>query len=417
MIDLGYTPRKQFIPFHKRKTRWACIVAHRRAGKTVACIADLVDFALRDKSGDARFAYVAPTYVQAKDIAWQYLKEYTAHIPGVIVNESELRVDLPVGSRIRLYGADNYDRMRGLYFDGVVLDEPADMPQNAWPMVIRPALADREGWAVFIGTPKGKNDFYEIAERAKASGDWFFAELKASETGILRQTELDEALATMGRDRYEQEFEVSFDAAVVGAYYGEEMRAATKEGRITRVPYDPALPVITAFDLGIGDSTAIWFCQQIGGENRLIDFYEASGVALDHYVRMLNDRGYIYGYHILPHDVEVKELGTGKSRKSILQELGVRDIRIAPKVRVDDGIQAARLFLKNCWFDSEKCGHGINCLKEYRKEYDEKNRAFKDRPLHNYASHAADAFRYLALTANGSAHSTGPIRRNLRGIA
>lgn len=418
VIDLEYRPREIFIPFHKRKQRWSCIVAHRRAGKTVACIADLVDAALRDTSGNARFGYVAPLYAQAKDIAWQYLKDYATRIPGTGINESELRADFPNGSRIRLYGADNYDRMRGLYFDGVVLDEPADFPVNAWPTVIRPALSDRKGWAVFIGTPKGHNSFYDTFVEAKDSSDWFCAIHKASETGIIEQEELDAALRIMGTDRFEQEFECSFEAAIQGAYYATEMRAVMDEGRITRVPYEPSKPVITAWDLGVGDSTAIWFMQQVGPERRIIDYYEASGVGLDHYVSVLTERGYIYGEHILPHDVRVKELGTGKSRIETLNELGIRDVTIAPQLRVDDGIQAVRSFLATCWFDEEKTHRGVEALKQYRRDFDEKGKTWRARPLHDWTSHPADAFRYLATGFSGSSGwSSGPVRRNFKGYA
>lgn len=165
----------QFMPFHTRKERWACMVAHRRAGKTVACVNELIKGALTCTLPDPRFAYVAPYYAQAKDVAWQYLKQYTSVIPGMSANESELRVDLPGGRRIRLYGAENYDRMRGLYLDGVVLDEYADMDPRVWPQVIRPALSDRRGWAAFIGTPKGRNSFYDLFDAAGKSPEWFAA--------------------------------------------------------------------------------------------------------------------------------------------------------------------------------------------------------------------------------------------------
>ena len=416
-INLGYQPREQFIPFHQRKERWACIVAHRRAGKTVACIADLVDAALRDESGNGRFAYVAPLYAQAKDIAWAYLKDYAARIPGTSINESELRADFPNGARIRLYGADNYDRMRGLYFDGVVLDEPADMPVNAWPMVIRPALSDRKGWAVFIGTPKGHNGFYDTYVEAKDSPDWFCALHKASDTGIIDEDELATALKIMGQDRYDQEFECSFEAAIQGAYYATEMRAVMDEGRICHVPHEPSVGVVTAWDLGVGDSTAIWFMQEVGQERRIIDYYESSGVGLDHYANVLQERRYNYVDHVLPHDAQVRELGSGKSRIETLDALGVRPVTIAPQLRVDDGIQAVRSFLARCWFDEEKCHRGIEALKQYRRDFDEKGKTWRARPLHDWTSHPADAFRYLAIGYAPRMVSSGPIRRNLKGVA
>jgi len=417
-INLDYQPRHLFVPFHKRKERWACIVAHRRAGKTVSCIADLGDAALRDTSGNGRYGYIAPLFSQAKDIAWEYLKAYLAKVPGVGINESELRVDLPNGSRIRLYGAENYDRMRGLYFDGVVLDEPADFPVNAWPTVIRPALSDRKGWAVFIGTPKGKNGFWEVYEQAKQDSGWYVGFHPASRTGVLDQEELDAALKVMGEDRYQQEYECSFEAAIQGAYFGREMKAATEEGRICAVPHEPSVGVVTSWDLGVGDSTAIWFMQMVGQERRLIDYYESSGVGLDHYVHVLGEKKYNYTRHILPHDVKVRELGSGKSRLETLGSLGVRPIEIAPQLRVDDGIQAARSFLATCWFDEERCARGIEALRQYRRDFNEKGKTWRDRPMHDWTSHGADSFRYMATgNTSGGQWESGPIRRNLKGVA
>ena len=345
-VRTGYVPRTQAVAFHARTERYACLVAHRRFGKTVAAINDLIRACYTTPLDNVRVAYIAPYLSQSKAIAWDYLLEYTAAIPDIKVNIAELRIDFPNGARIRLFGADNYNAMRGLYFDAVVLDEPADFPASAWPTVIRPALADRKGKATFIGTPKGKNEFWEIYSDAKDDPNWYTAMFKASETGILDQEELDEARRAMGDDRYEQEFECSFEAAIQGAYYAVEMKDAMNDSRITRVPYDPSLGVVTAWDLGIGDSTAIWFAQFYGQEIRIIDYHENSGVGLDTYAKALSEKPYHYEQHILPHDVRVKELGTGKSRLETLEALGIRDVEIAPKLSVDDGIQAARSMLE-----------------------------------------------------------------------
>jgi hypothetical protein len=291
--------------------------------------------------------------------------------------------------------------MRGIYLDGVVLDEYADMRPGVWGEIIRPLLTDRQGWACFIGTPRGKNGFWDLW--ANADESWFKLELKASDTGLISEQELAEARKQMTDDQYQQEFECSFEAAILGAYYGQEMRSAREEGRITGIPYDAAAEVFTAWDLGIGDSTAIWFAQVVGREMRIIDYYEASGVGIDHYVKMLREKPYLYSSHILPHDAEAGELGTGKSIREMLTGLGVRQTTIAPRVGVDDGIQAARLFMRKCWFDKVKCKYGLEALTQYRREYDEKLKAFKTRPLHDWCSHAADAFRYLALAADKTA--------------
>ena len=277
-IDLDYRPRPQFLPFHARDQRWACIVAHRRAGKSLAAVMDLIDAALRCKKPNPRFAFVAPTFSQAKDVVWMYLKHFARQVPGTELRESDLTVIFPNDARVRLYGSDNYDRMRGLYFDGVVLDEFADQYPQAWYQVIRPALSDRRGWAVFIGTPKGRNTFWEIYDRAKREPDeWFALELRASLTGLIPEDELASARASLTPEQYAAEFECSFNSAILGSYYGREIADAENAGRIGSVPVDPNLPVHTAWDLGFGDSTAIWFFQIVGKEVHVVDHYESHG--------------------------------------------------------------------------------------------------------------------------------------------
>lgn len=395
-IRLGYEARPQFIPFHRRRQRWACLVAHRRAGKTVACVADLVDAALRCKRTDPRFAYIAPLYVQAKDVAWGYLKRFAAPVPGVKFNEAELRVDFPGGARVRLYGADNYDRMRGVYLDGVIMDEYADMPPAAWSEVIRPALADREGWAVFIGTPKGRNEFHRIWESAQASSDWFAMMLRASDTGILNPLELIDASRDMTPEQFAQEFECSFDAAILGAYYASEIAHAERDGRIGAFPIDRALPIYTAWDLGIGDSTAIWVWQAAPGGLRIVDWIEDHGKALPHYASELSARGYVGGYDFVPHDAKARELGTGRTRVETLIALGRRP-RLVPMHSVEDGINAMRVMFARTFWNAEKVESGIEALRQYRADFDEKLKTFRDRPRHDWTSHTADAARYMAM--------------------
>lgn len=399
-IVIPYSPRQQFKPFHDRKERWFCIVAHRRAGKTVAVLNDLQKAALTCTKDRPRFAYVAPYLKQAKSVAWDYMLHYSAPIPGIQVNHSELRIDYPNGGQVRLWGADNADAMRGIYLDGVVADEPADMHPRVWPEIIRPALADRKGFGGFIGTPKGHNAFYEIREMARSDPDWLYLELKASQTGLLNAEELEAAKKLMTEDQYRQEFECSFDAAIQGAYYGVLMREAEEEGRIKQLGRESALKVHTAWDLGIGDSTAIWFAQQHMGEVRLIDYYESFGNGLEHYTRVLQEKreknNWTYGDHILPHDASVSDLSTGRTRLQTLAGLGITGRVLNREGQIDDGIAAARALLPRCWFDSVRCAHGIEALKQYRCEYDEERKIFSNRPLHDWTSHAADAFRYLA---------------------
>lgn len=390
------------MPLHGRDTRWFIGVAHRRAGKTVADINELVIGATKCQLPNPRFAYVAPQLNQAKDIAWVYLKEYTAFLSPKI-NESELWVELPGGARIRIYGADNPDRLRGIYLDGVVLDEFGDMDPTIWTQVIRPALSDRKGWAAFIGTPKGKNTFHRLWVEAEGDEDWTRLMLKASETGLLDPKELADARKMMTPDEYAQEYECSFEAAVRGAYYAQEMNKAENEepSRITVVPHDARLQTYTAWDLGVADSTVIWFIQPHGRELRVIDVLKGEGVGLDWYVRKLQERDYLYAKHYLPHDVEVRELGTGKSRKEVLEGLGVK-VTVCPNIPIADGIQAVRMLLPMCWFDKTKCKDGIEAMRMYRRDYDEKRQEFRQAPLHDWTSHYADAFRYFAVAHQDS---------------
>ena len=408
-----YEVREQFRPLHSRKTRWFIGVAHRRAGKTVADINELVIGALKCALPNPRFAYVAPQLNQAKDIAWVYLKEYTAFLSPKI-NESELWVELPGGKRIRIYGADNPDRLRGIYLDGVVLDEFGDMDPTIWSQVIRPALSDRKGWACFIGTPKGKNTFHKLWTEAEDDPDWTRLMLKASETWLLDAKELSDARKMMSDDEYAQEYECSFEAAVRGAYYGKEINDAEGAGRIVPVPYDPRLPVHTAWDLGVADSTVIWFVQTHGRETRLIDCLKGEGVGLDWYAKRLQERDYLWGNHYLPHDVEVRELGTGKSRKEVLQGLGI-NATVCPNIPIADGIQAVRMLLPTCWFDREKTKTGVEALRMYRREYDDKRQEFRVNPLHDWTSHYADALRYFAV-GHSARPEMKPIKYSSKGI-
>lgn len=394
-----YSPRGQFIDFHNREERWAVLVCHRRAGKTVACVADLVLSALITSKADARFAYVCPQYNQAKDVAWTYIKRLTADIPNVQYNESELRADLPNGARIRLYGADNPDRLRGLYLDGVVLDEFADMRSSVWGEVIRPMLADRKGWAVFIGTPKGHNEFYQCWQDAQMDDAWFKMMLKASNSGLIEPEELKDAAKGMTDDQYAQEFECSFEAAIAGAYYANDF----KEDCIREVPYDPKLPVYTAWDIGYSDDTAIWFWQMAGGEIHVIDFYANNGHGVPHYVDVLNEKGYTYAklgnkpFLWLPHDARAKTFASGgKSSQEQFMALGYSS-RIVPELSLQDGINALRMMLPKAYFDRVKCFDGVEALKLYRREYDDDKKVFRDKPLHDWTSHSADAARYMAI--------------------
>ena len=342
-------------------------------------------------------AYIAPYYSQAKAIAWDYLKRFAQPILAKPPSESELTVHLINGARVRLFGADNPDALRGLYLDGVVLDEYGDMRPTLWGEIIRPLLTDRQGWASFIGTPKGKNHFYAMAQLAKESPDWFYQELKASQTGILPESELADARKQMTPEQYAQEFECAFDVPALGAIYAAELAKARDEGRICSVPVDDAALVHTAWDLGVGDDTCIWFWQSVGREIRLVDYYANRGQPITHYLSVLRKKAYQYGSHFVPHDAEARERWSATTMTQVAQEQGF-SLSVLPREDVEQGINAARMLFSRCVFDEKRCSEGLDALMNYRREYAEKLGQFKPTPLHDWASHGADAFRYLAMS-------------------
>ena len=397
-VVIPYTPRALQLRLHNEmsKRRWGVVVCHRRFGKTVWAINHILRDAFMCKKSNPRFAYMAPTYRQAKNVAWDYLKQFAGAVPGVKFHETELRCDLPNGARISLLGAENPDSLRGIYLDGCVMDEVADMPESVFPEVIRPALSDRGGWCIFVGTPKGQNMFYDLYEQATGDEDWLAAVYRASETGILPEEELEAARRMMTPDQYAQEFECSWAANIPGAIYGKELEELTAAGRVTKVPYDPSFRVDTWWDLGVGDSTAIWFTQSVGRSLHVIDFYEARGEGLPHYCKVLTERRYLYGTHNAPHDIEVRELGSGKSRREVAWDLGL-NFRVVPNLPLEDGIHAAQMLLPRIWIDREACKAGLEALRQYHRAYNERTRSFRASPVHDWSSHAADAFRYLAV--------------------
>ena len=395
-ITIPYAPRQHQLKVHEllEKQRFSVVVAHRRFGKTVAALNHIIKQAILNQKENPRYAYIAPTYGQAKRVAWDYLLKYTLPL-GATPNIAELRIDF-WGRRIQLYGSDNPDSLRGQYFDGAVIDEVGDQNPVIWTDIIRPALSDRLGWCLFIGTPKGHNHFKDLRDRAETEDGWGLLEFKASQTNVIAESELKAARSEMGEDKYLQEFECSFNAAVEGSYYGQILNDLESKNRFQEIPRDDLCQTKCAWDLGMGDSTAIWVVQIAGSEIRLIDYYENNGVGLDKYVSWLRDNGWDKAEQILPHDVQVRELGSGRSRLEVLQEAGL-NIRIAPRMSVDDGIQAVRRLLPRCWFNIPRVKQGLDCLRNYRRDYDEKRKVFFDRPLHDWSSHGSDAFRYLAI--------------------
>lgn len=362
----------------------------------MAAVQRLILRALQEPKPRPRLAYIAPTYGQAKRAAWDYLCDLTKPVQASDPHNTELRVDLINGARISVYGADNAETLRGIYLDDAVMDEYADMRAGVWQTVVRPALSDRGGGALFIGTPKGRNEFYNVYEAATGP-DWTRVILRASESGLLPATELLAARAELTPEQYAQEFECSFDAAITGAYYGKELAEADREGRVGEVPHDPAVPVHTAWDLGVGDATAIWFFQVVGPAIHVIDHYEAHGHGLPHYAQVLAARGYKYGTHYLPHDARARDLGTGRTRVEAFKDLTGRMPHILRAGAVMDGINAARMTMARCRFDAMRCRDGLEALRQYRADFDDRLRTFRDTPRHDWSSHSADAFRYLAM--------------------
>jgi len=409
-VTVPYRPRplQRIVHDVRRQHRFVVLVCHRRFGKTVLGVNELQRSALTCKLPRPRVAYIGPTYRQSKAVCWDYAQFYARPIPSVEMNQSELRIDYPNDGQLRIYGSDNPDSLRGIYLDDVAFDEYGLHPHQTYTEVIAPALVDRGGSALFLGTPNGRNQFYDIAMHAKArmaAGDtqWWFAEYKASQTGLLDASYLEQARAVMTADEYAQEFECSFEAAVKGAIYARELEEAREGKRITAVPYDPALPVDTDWDLGIGDAMAIWFSQSTrGGEIRLIDYLESSGEGFPFYARALAEKRYTYGKHWAPHDIQVRELSSGRSRLEVAASMGIR-FEVTPRLQsntageVEEGIHAARMLFARCWFDAERCKDGIEALMHYRRDYNQRLGEFKASPVHDFASHAADAFRGLAV--------------------
>ena len=402
-FELDYAPREPFKTFHQRTKRWACIVAHRRAGKTVACVNELVVRATYSTKKNPRYGYVAPFRQQAKNIAWVYLKEAVRGL-AVEIRESDLSVRLPNGSIIALYGSDNPDALRGLYFDGLVVDEFGDCRPSLWAEVLLPTLADRKGWCVFIGTPKGRNQFYQFYELSKRSDDWFSLTLDAESSQLLAPQELAQLKDQMSEAQYEQEMLCSFTAALLGTYYATLINKIEAEGHVNdTTTHDPNFPVNVTADIGFSDSTVLWFYQERPDGIAVIDCEEGHGNSLPYYFELLDNKPYKYDTIWLPHDARAKSLQTGKSTiEQFIDHFRPQGVKldIAPNLKVQHGIDAVRMILPYCYFNREKCELGVEALRTYRRKFDEVNKVYHDHPHHTWEADWADSFRYLALCAN-----------------
>jgi hypothetical protein len=386
--------------FLEKGGKRAVAVWHRRAGKDLLSVNWCVTAALKRKG---LYWHLLPTYNQGRKIVWDGMTKtgrgFLDHFPKELwssINNTDMRLELKNGSIYQVVGTDNVDRLVGSNPVGVIFSEYSLQDPRAWDLV-RPILAENGGWAVFIYTARGRNHGYDMFNMANGNKRWFCERLTVDDTAAVPPEAIeDERSACMPDELIQQEFYCSFDAPLVGSYYGSLMAKALAEDRIKEVPYEPRLEVHTAWDLGMGDSTAIIFFQQFGKEYRLIDYYENQGEGIPHYVKVLRDKDYVYGKHIAPHDIKVREMGTGKSRFEVSRDLGLR-FHVCPHILIEDGIEAARTILSRCYFDSKKCNILVEALRQYRKDYDEKRKVYRDKPLHDWTSHAADAFRYLAL--------------------
>ena len=381
-------------------------VWHRRSGKDKTLI-NLVAKKALERVGT--YYYFFPTYQQGKKILWNGIDKdgfkFLDHFPKEVrrrTDNGEMLVELKNGSIFQVIGTDNVDSIVGTNPIGCVFSEYALQDPIAWGY-IRPIILENGGWAVFNFTSRGRNHGYTLFKYAQSQKDWFVQVLKADETGVFTAEQLEEEkkqyIIEDGDDlRFQQEYMCSFDGAIQGSYYGKILQLIEDKGHIKSGIYDPNLPVSTVWDLGIGDATAIWFVQSAGNEIRLVDYLESQGEGLQYYINELSKKGYTYKEHYAPHDIEVRELGSGQSRIETARNMGI-NFRVVPNLSIDDGIQAVRKILPICWFDT-KNERGLECLRQYHKEYDDKRQTFKDHPAHDWSSHGADAFRYLAVVYN-----------------
>lgn len=356
----------------------------------------------------AVYWHMLPEYKQGRKAIWNAVNAHTGKrrideaFPKALRKrtvDDEMLIEFRTGAVWQVVGSDQYDTLVGAGVAGLVMSEWSLANPAAWAF-LAPMLVENEGWAIFPYTPRGRNHGWSLLQRARADPTWFGEVQSVDQTGVFNQEALDAALADYiaiygpddGEALFQQEYYCDFDAAIVGSYYGREIRDAEREGRITNVPAERGLPVETWWDLGFTDSTAIWFVQQCGRELHCIDYYETNNQGIDHYVKVLRDKGYVYGEHYFPHDVEAHELSTGQSRSKTLRKLGVKPTTV-PVHNIEDGINAVRMSFPRLWFDEKRCERGLEALRNYRRKFDEDRKMYMPKPLHDWTSHGADAMR------------------------
>ncbi len=392
----------------------AIAMYHRRAGKDKTLFNVMIKKAFERVGA---YYYLLPELNQGRRILWDGADgsgmRFLDHIPPTLIvkkNSTDMKVELANGSFIQIVGTDRFDKIRGANPVGCVFSEFAFQDPLAF-QVIRPILAENGGWAVFNSSTNGKNHYYDLYQMATKNPKWFVQNITVEDSldfqgtrYITEEAVQEERDAGMTEDMIQQEFYNSFNANAEGYYYLKDIKKAETEGRITSVPHDPTLLVETYWDIGIGDSTAIWFVQKDGKEFNVIDFYQNNGHGLDHYANYLLNLPYTYKSHNFPHDMAQTEFGTGRARMEVAQSLlGSRNVLInmVPRLNIEDGINAVRMVLPKCVFDKVKCEHGLKCLENHKKKWDSKYQEFQNRAIKDWTIHSADAFRYLAVGLTG----------------
>ena len=411
----GFVPRDYQMPLWNYTMgggKRAVAIWHRRAGKDLLSVNVC---AVKATQRIGLYWHILPTYQQGRKIVWDGIMgggvKFTDYFPDEIVTkrrDDQMRINLANGSVYQVVGGDNVDRLVGSNPVGCVFSEYALHNPECWDL-IRPILLENGGWAIFIYTPRGYNHGFDLIEQARESSEWFHQILTVRDTHrgdgapIVTDKDIEEERRSgMPDELIRQEFYCDFTAPLVGAYFGKELDEAENEGRICDVPWRKELPVYTAWDLGISDAMVIWMFQLVGDYANFIDFYSASNAGLEHYAKVLENKPYIFKHHYAPHDIRIRELGTGKSRLEVAHKLGIK-FRITPRLSLEDGINATKMFISRCRFDRERCEDGLKALRHYTRSFDRKNRVWSAKPQHDWASHPADAFRYAAISVPKSA--------------
>lgn len=402
---------KKFVPRHyqwpiidaieKEKYKRVLAIMPRRAGKDMTAFNISIRQCLRKV---CVVYYVFPTYAQAKRVIWDSItntgERILDYIPEELIeskNSQEMKIRFINGSLLQLVGSDNVNALMGTNPYGVVFSEYSLQDPQAYTF-IRPILAANDGWALFISTPRGRaNHLYALYEIAQSDFNWKCIKLTLDDTKHISDDRMAQEKKEMSEDMIQQEYYTSFDAGIEGSYYARYVDKMRLEKRIGVVAWEQGFPVHTAWDLGVRDSTTIIFFQNIGQSIHVIDTYEAQKVGLEHYAKVLQNKPYMYGKHIAPHDIKVRELGTGMTRLEKARQLGISFV-VAPNISIIDGIESVRSCLGKVWIDESKCTTFIRALEQYRQEYDSRNKVYRPNPLHDFSSHWCDAMRYLAVS-------------------